>query len=328
MWLLWAGVAASSLAAAAALRYCVSRPLPSAIGQQWKLLLLDAILKTFICLAHAMERLGLGHHVKKTLRKSTAGPGGSPSAVRDVAFDGVPVRVYRPPTAGEGGLRRGLLYLHGGGWAYGSAKDGTYDRVCRELSRELNTVVVSVDYRLHPDARFPTPYLDCLTAAKRFLTPAALAEHGVDPERVAVSGDSAGGNLAAALAQEIAMDESVRVKFSVQALIYPALQALDFNTPSYRQNRDMVILSRPLMVQFWLQYLGGGPSLKPHLLANGHTSDVAPELRARLDWTALLPPEHQEDYFPVRGDGPRVQGVPRLLPADSWDRLRHSPRPL
>ncbi|XP_061700549.1 neutral cholesterol ester hydrolase 1-like isoform X2 [Syngnathoides biaculeatus] len=315
MWLLWAGVAASSLAAAAALRYCVSRPLPSAIGQQWKLLLLDAILKTFICLAHAMERLGLGHHVKKTLRKSTAGPGGSPSAVRDVAFDGVPVRVYRPPTAGEGGLRRGLLYLHGGGWAYGSAKDGTYDRVCRELSRELNTVVVSVDYRLHPDARFPTPYLDCLTAAKRFLTPAALAEHGVDPERVAVSGDSAGGNLAAALAQEIAMDESVRVKFSVQALIYPALQALDFNTPSYRQNRDMVILSRPLMVQFWLQYLGGGPSLKPHLLANGHTSDVAPELRARLDWTALLPPEHQEDYFPVRGDGPRgiLDEIPALL---------------
>ncbi|XP_061651250.1 neutral cholesterol ester hydrolase 1-like isoform X2 [Phyllopteryx taeniolatus] len=340
MWLLWAAIAVS---VAVVLRYCACTPLPCAIGQQWKLLLLDALLKTAIRLVkdnstivqgsphhtrspvRVMERLGLGRHVKATRRsskvpeatvkKSTAEPGAGFLTVSDVAFDGVPVRVYQPLTASEDRLRRGLLYIHGGGWAYGSAKDGAYDRGSCKMSKELNMVVVSVDYRLYPETRFPTPYLECLTAAKRFLSPGVLAEYGVDPERVAISGDSAGGNLAAALAQEIAMDDSVRVKFSVQALIYPALQALDFNTPSYQQNRDMVILNRPLMVQFWLQYLGGDLSLKPHLLANEHSFNVAPEFRAGLDWTALLLPEHQKDYFPVRGEGPRgiLDEVPGLL---------------
>ncbi|XP_077417957.1 neutral cholesterol ester hydrolase 1-like [Vanacampus margaritifer] len=322
MWLLSAVIGASL---AVVLRYCLYTPLPAAIRQQWKLLLLDDILKIVMCLAHVMERLGLGHHVKAargsskglegTVKKLTAEPGGGYLTVSDATFGGVPVRVYQPPMAGDTRLRRGLLYIHGGGWAYGSAKDGAYDQGSRKMSKELHMVVVSVDYRLYPECCFPTPYVDCLTAAKHFLSPEVLAEYSVDPQRVAVSGDSAGGNLAAALAQQIAMDDSMSVKFSVQALIYPVLQTLDFNTPSYQQNRDMAILNRPVMVKFWLQYLGGDLSLKPHLLANQHSPNAAPELKARLDWTALLDPEFRKDYFPVHGDRPRrMEGILDEIP--------------
>ncbi|XP_077476962.1 neutral cholesterol ester hydrolase 1-like isoform X2 [Stigmatopora argus] len=274
------------------------------------------------CMALVMEWLGLGNHIKLTremsrrLEDTKTKDGEDTTAICDVNFDGVPVRVFQPPaTAGEGRHKRGLLYIHGGGWAYGSPKVNAYNYGCCKMSKDLHMVVVSVDYRLYPDVRFPTPYLDCLTAAKHFLSPEVLAEYGVDRRRVGVAGDSAGGNMSAAIAQAIATDDSMNIKFSVQALIYPALQALDFKTPSYQQNRDMVILNSPLMAQFWLQYLGGDLSLKPRLLANEHSGKLAPELRSRLDWTVLLPPEYREGFFPARGkEMKRIQDeIPNLL---------------
>ncbi|CAK6965941.1 neutral cholesterol ester hydrolase 1a [Scomber scombrus] len=219
--------------------------------------------------------------------------------VSDITFAGVPVRVYEPPAGGEGHLRRGVMFFHGGGWALGSTKKGTYDTINRMVSDELNTVVVSVEYRLYPEVYFPEPYLDCLAAAKHFLSPEVLARYAIDPERVAVSGDSAGGNLAAAVAQEVSNDDSMSVKFSVQALIYPVLQALDFNTPSYLQNQNIPILHRPLMVRFWLQYLSADLSLQSQFLVNNHSSlhqsAITPELRARLDWSVLLLPKYKKN---------------------------------
>lgn len=119
---------------------------------------------------------------------------------------------------------------------------------------------------------------------------------------------------------QISTDDTMTVKFSVQALIYPVLQALDFNTPSYLQNQDIPILYRTIMVRFWLQYLGVDLSLLPQFLANNHSSlqhsAVTPELRARLDWTTLLPPKHKKNYKPViveKGLQGIVKEVPGLL---------------
>ena len=102
---------------------------------------------------------------------------------------------------------------------------------------------------------------------------------------------------------QISTDDTVSVKFSVQALIYPVLQALDFNTPSYLQNQDVPILYRSVMVRFWLQYLGADLSLQPQLLVNNHSSlhhsAITPELRARLDWAVLLPSKFKKDYKPL-----------------------------
>ncbi|KAM9842706.1 neutral cholesterol ester hydrolase 1a [Aulostomus maculatus] len=296
--------------------YYIYIPLPDAIQEPWKLMLLDAGFRTAMHLASLTHRLGFRHYIK-SIRLSTecfegavkgfleTGGGVVPGVkVSDVTFDGVQVRVYEPPAGGEGHLRRGLMFFHGGGWALGSAKKGSYDVINRIMSDELNAVVISVEYRMYPEVQFPVPYLDCLTAAKHFLSADVLAKYSIDPERVGVSGDSAGGNLAAAVAQGIAIDDSMKVKFSIQALIYPVLQALDFNTPSYLRNKDIPILYRHLMIKFWLQYLGAECSLLSQLVMNNHSSlhqsAITPELRARFDWTVLLPPKYRENHKPLR----------------------------
>ncbi|XP_074548160.1 neutral cholesterol ester hydrolase 1a [Halichoeres trimaculatus] len=316
------------------LAYYVYIPLPDAIQEPWKLMMLDAGFRTTMHLAYLMDWLGFDHYIR-SIRRSTEGfegmmkgKGGSDAdagvvpgvKISDITFDGVPVRVYEPPAGGEGHLRRGLMYYHGGGWALGSGKKGSYDTINRMLSDELNAVVVSVEYRLYPEVHFPEPYLDCLTAAKHFLSKEVLARYAIDPERVAVAGDSAGGNLAAAVSQEISTDDSTSIKFSVQALVYPVLQALDFNTPSYLQNQYIPILFRTVMVQFWLQYLGVDLSLLPELMTNNHSSvqhsNITPELRGRVDWTVLLPPKHKKSYKPVvvgKGSKGTIKELPGLL---------------
>ncbi|KAK7904432.1 hypothetical protein WMY93_017039 [Mugilogobius chulae] len=160
------------------------------------------------------------------------------------------------------------------------AKKGIYDKVARVWADELNAVVVSVEYGLYPEVQFPEPYLDCLNAAKHFLSAEVLSKYSVDPGRVAVSGDSAGGNLAAAVAQEISQDSSVRVKFSAQALIYPALQALDFNTPSDIQNRVAPILPLRGLVGYWMLYLGSSIQLDTAPLAK-HKKNYKPLIADR-----------------------------------------------
>lgn len=112
------------------------------------------------------------------------------------------------------------------------------------------------------------------------------------------------------------------VKFKAQALIYPVLQALDFYTPSYQQNRAVPILYRPVMARFWLQYLGADSSLEPLLLANNHSSLDQPAIsagtRSKLDWTALLPAERRKHFRPVVKEtgSPGVMGaVPALMDA-------------
>ncbi|KAK5857684.1 hypothetical protein PBY51_010911 [Eleginops maclovinus] len=323
-----------TLSLTVAIAYYVYIPLPDSIQEPWRLMMLDAGFRTTMHLASLKAWLGFDHYIK-SIRQSSEGFDGMMQGldrseseggvmlgvkVSDITFAGVPVRVYEPPAGGEGHLRRGLMYIHGGGWALGSTKKGSYDLINRMLSDELNTVVVSVEYRLYPEVHFPVPYLDCLAAAKHFLSPEILARYAIDPERIAVAGDSAGGNLAAAVAQEISTDDTMSVKFSVQVLIYPVLQALDFNTPSYLQNQNIPILYRPLMVRFWLQYFGADVSLLPQLLANNHSSlhhsNITPELRARVDWTVLLPSKHKKNYKPLvveKGSQGAAKEVPGLL---------------
>ncbi len=118
----------------------------------------------------------------------------------------------------------------------------------------------------------------------------------------------------------MALDNSAPIKFKVQALVYPALQALDFNTPSYQQNGHIPILYRPSMARFWLEYLNGEQKLVPALLANKHTAlDQGQEIaaaKARTNWTKLLPVAFQKNYKPVvqlLGDSTLLEKLPGLL---------------
>lgn len=133
-----------------------------------------------------------------------------------VAADRVPVRVYRPDASGP---LPTVVYLHGGGWVLGDLD--TADPVCRLLCRDVEAVVVSVDYRRAPEHRFPAA-VDDAWAALQWVA-AHADDFGADPARLAVGGDSAGGNLAAVCAQSA---YATGLHLAAQLLVYPAVDLL------------------------------------------------------------------------------------------------------
>lgn len=189
--------------------------------------------------------------VRSTFRQTSARlpkVGEAPARVVDRAVPGGPaVRLYAPP---EPGPHPVLLFLHGGGWVLGDLD--SHDDVCRSMAVRAGALVVSADYRLSPEARFPAPLDDC-EAALRWAADHA-AEYGGDPHRLAVGGDSAGGNLAAALALRLRDRGGPPVAF--QLLIYPVTDR-NFETASYRQYASGFGLTRANMQWFWDCYLPG-----------------------------------------------------------------------
>jgi acetyl esterase len=180
----------------------------------------------------------------------------------------VPVRIYTPsadaPGAGAdangagtaAGARPGdqasrgvLVFLHGGGWTIGSIE--THDAVCRALANGAGVVVVSVEYRLAPESPFPAA-LDDAEAAVRWVA-AHAADLGADPARLAVGGDSAGGNLSAVLAQRF-RDDGPALAF--QLLVYPVTD-LTLSHPSIDRHAEGYFLTKDTMLWFRRNYLGG-----------------------------------------------------------------------
>ncbi|XP_008838573.1 neutral cholesterol ester hydrolase 1 [Nannospalax galili] len=278
--------------------------------------------------SNLIHSLGLSHHLialnfiilsfgKKSAQSSAH------VKVTDTDFDGVEVRVFEGSPKPNEPLRRSVVYIHGGGWALASAKISYYDELCTTMAEELNAVIVSIEYRLVPQVYFPEQIYDVMRATKYFLKPEVLEKYKVDPGRIGVSGDSAGGNLAAALGQQFTYVDSLRSKLKLQALIYPVLQALDFNTPSYQQNKNTPILPRHVMVKYWVDYFKGNYDFVQAMIVNNHTAldvDRATALRARLNWTSLLPESITKSYKPVMqttGDARIVQEIPQLLEASS-----------
>jgi acetyl esterase len=157
----------------------------------------------------------------------------------------IPVRIYTPNGTGPFGL---LVFFHGGGWVIGNLD--THDGTCRELAHGAGCVVMSVDYRLAPEHKFPAAADDCYAATA--WAAAHAAEIGADPARIAVGGDSAGGNLTCVVAL-MARDKGGPA-LCFQLPIYPATStALDM--PSYVENATGYLLETEAMVWFWGHYL-------------------------------------------------------------------------
>ena len=157
----------------------------------------------------------------------------------------VPVRIYTPEGTGPFPV---LSWFHGGGWVLGNLDSA--DATARHLTVEAGCVVVSVDYRLAPEAKFPVPFDDCYAATEWIAQNAASIN--ADPDKIAVGGDSAGGNLAAAVALK-ARDQG-GPSLALQLLVYP-VTARDFSTGSYRQNAEGYSLTTDAMKWFWDHYL-------------------------------------------------------------------------
>lgn len=156
----------------------------------------------------------------------------------------IPARVYRPTADDQAPA---LVWFHGGGWVLGNLD--TADLPCRDLAHHSGCTVISVDYRLAPEAAFPAPFDDCLTATEWAFNNADTLN--IDPSRIAVGGDSAGGNLAACVAIA-ARDHGYSIAY--QLLIYPVIAAV-FDTPSYKQNAEGYFLTTTMMQWFWDQYM-------------------------------------------------------------------------
>jgi acetyl esterase len=214
---------------------------------------------------------------RESMRSRTAalGPFEEVAAVADhrvpVTGGEITVRVYRPAGVGPHPV---LVFYHGGGWVIGDLY--THDGICRSIVNAAGCAVASVDYRLAPEFKYPTPVDD--SYAGLLWVVANATRLGLDAARVAVGGDSAGGNLAAVMAL-MARDRR-GPRLLLQILIYPVTN-YDFNTVSYRENATGFVLSTEDMRWFWRHYLsreeqGREPLVSP-LLAKS-LADLPPAL--------------------------------------------------
>jgi acetyl esterase len=214
-----------------------------------------------------VEQARAGHEDET---EQLGGPGDEVAEVQELRVPGaggvIPVRLYRPE--GQGVLPV-VAYFHGGGWVVGSID--SFDTACRALANASGAVVASVGYRLAPEAPFPAALEDCV-AVTRWLGIEAH-EVGADPTRVAVAGDSAGGNLAIGVARRL------RDQVRAMALIYPVADA-GLNTPSMRDFKERYGLTALGLQRYWNLYLDG---------ADGFQPDASP---LRAEDLAGLPPTY------------------------------------
>ncbi|MEX1103602.1 MAG: alpha/beta hydrolase [Dehalococcoidia bacterium] len=198
----------------------------------------------------------------------------------------IPVRIYTPADAGGGPLP-GLVWFHGGGWVIGNLDSA--DFACRMLTNASGCKLVSVDYRLAPENKFPAPFDDCLAATQWVAANASAL--GIDPTRIAVGGDSAGGNLAAAVAHVAKAAGGPDISF--QALVYPVTD-YGVDTQSYQDNAEGYLLTKASMEWFWGHYV--------NTPADGADPRVSPLRAADLSG---LPPAFviTAEFDPLRDEG-------------------------
>jgi len=217
----------------------------------------------------------------------------------------IPVRIYTPEGRAPFPV---LVYFHGGGWVIGNLD--THDPLCRHLANAAGCVVVSVDYRLAPEHPYPAAAEDAYAATR--WTAANAVALGTDAARLAVGGDSAGGNLAAVVAL-MARDRG-GPPLVFQLLVYPVTDTPASDHPSYRENADGYFLTRDMMHWFWSHYCGRDVDVADAYLCPLRARDLG-RVAPALVITA--------EFDPLRDEGEAYAG--RLREAGVPVRLRRYP---
>jgi len=226
--------------------------------------LLDAMLKAnrpaFETLSAAQARQQM-----KEVRALLKQPVPEVAEVRDISAPGphgdIPIRLYRAKAASDE-AQPALVFVHGGGWVFGDLD--THDNLCRAIANSADGTVLSVDYRLAPEHKFPKAVDDSWAAFT--WAHANAAELSIDPDRLAIGGDSAGGNLAAVVAIEAKQRGGPRI--ASQILLYPVVDMAQ-NTNSYKELAKGYNLTASVMAWFRDHYLNG-----PADIANWRASPI------------------------------------------------------
>ncbi|KAM6161370.1 arylacetamide deacetylase-like [Erethizon dorsatum] len=299
--------------------YYIYMPLPDNFEEPWKIMFINTALRSFHHLASFIEFLGLYHFADffaLTVAIEEVPPTSDENVtVTETKFDNVPVRVYVAKRKVDT-QRRAVFFIHGGGWCSGSAALRNYDLLSRWTAERLDAVVISIDYRIAPKYHFPIQFEDVYNALRWFLRKDVLEDYDINPKRICVSGDSAGGNLAAAVTQQLLGDPEVKTKLKIQALIYPALQTLDLDSPSYQENSHMPILPKSNMVRFWSEYFTTDRSLEKAMLSNQHVPAESSHLFKFVNWSSLLPERFRKGHVynnPIYGSSELSRKYPGFL---------------
>ena len=264
---------------------------------------IDPQIKALLDQLAAMESVDYGQVTPEGMRQSikllTAadGPQESVASVEEAHADGpagpIPLRVYRPAVNHGGAPLPILVWYHGGGWVIGDLD--TADTTCRKLANRAGVLVISVDYRLAPEHPAPAPLEDAW-AALGWVGEQAGALGG-DPVRLAVGGDSAGGNLSALVAVR-ARDDGARA-LRHQLLVYPATD-LTRSHPSHAENGDGYLLTNEAMSWFLAHYLGPADDPKHPSLSPLYVDDLSGVADASIITAELDPLRDEGEAYAAR----------------------------
>ncbi|XP_071797977.1 neutral cholesterol ester hydrolase 1-like [Asterias amurensis] len=223
-----------------AFAYYMNSPTPNGIVNPWQYKCFNGAKRLVIDMASVISLFTSSHYIipfrsliENALPKCQREVPGSNIRSSVTTFGGVKVRLYEPIEK-QPGLGPALVFIHGGAFVLGSAD--MFDMMTRRFAEELDSVVVSIDYRLAPEHPFPAAFEDCITASRWFMDHAE--DFNVDRSRIGIAGDSAGGTLTASVSQ-ILHDDGRYPDFAFQALIYPLTQFIDNHTPGSMLSKSL-----------------------------------------------------------------------------------------